>query len=203
MYRASFHYVFVRILHVSCNLSCSFPAYDTCDHTLSSVFIAVENFPKMSQLKQKRKGIICSTLLSGYLGKSGHLPRLYVKYYLVRRSDTYRTKGCAEAANSTPHSPHPIKSERTDHRIQNTTIYVPPHLSTCRFIQFCLIELCFDRRHVNLDSIFLGGYNSRTRRNSKTRTFTPFVRTLESYKFWNYCIENQNFGTYPNQSNLT
>ena len=25
----------------------------------------------------------------------------------------------------------------------------------------------------------LGGYNSRTRRNSKTRTFTPFVRTLE------------------------
>ena len=62
MYRASFHYVFVRILHVSCNLSCSFPAYDTCDHTLSSVFIAVENFPKMSQLKQKRKGIICTTV---------------------------------------------------------------------------------------------------------------------------------------------
>ena len=28
----------------------------------------------------------------------------------------------AAAANSTPHSPHPIKSERTDHRIQNTTI---------------------------------------------------------------------------------
>ena len=52
-------------------------------------------------------------------------------------------------------------------------------------------------------AFFLGGYNSRTRRNSKTRTFTPFVRTLESYKFWNYCIENQNFGTYPNQSNLT
>ena len=107
----------------------------------------------MSQLKQK--SIVCSTLLSGYLGRSGHLPRLYVKYYLVRRSDTYRTKGCAKAANSTPHSPHPIKSERTDHRIQNTTIYVPLHLSTCRFIQFCLIELYFDRRHVNLDSIFL------------------------------------------------
>ena len=77
-----------------------------------------------------------ASLLTGYLGKSGHLPRLYVKYYLVRRSDTYRTKGCAEAANSTPHSPHPIKSERTDHRIQNTTIYVPLHLSTCTFIQF-------------------------------------------------------------------
>ena len=46
-------------------------------------------------------------------------------------------------------------------------------------------------------------FYSRTRRNSRTRTFTPFVRTLESYKFWNYCIENQNFGTYPNQSNLT
>ena len=88
----------------------------------------------MSQLKQK--SVVCSTLLSGYLGRSGHLPRLYVKYYLVRRSDTYRTKGCAEAANSTPHSPHPIKSERTDHRIQNTTIYVPLHLSTCTFIQF-------------------------------------------------------------------
>ena len=146
MYRASFHYVFVRILHVSCNLSCSFPAYDTCDHTLSSVFIAVEKISINISTK--------ASLLTGYLGKSGHLPRLYVKYYLVRRSDTYRTKGCAEAANSTPHSPHPIKSERTDHRIQNTTIYVPLHLSTCRFIQFCLIELCFDRRHVNLDSVF-------------------------------------------------
>ena len=46
MYRASFHYVFVRILHVSCNLSCSFPAYDTCDHTLSSVFTVVKSHPK-------------------------------------------------------------------------------------------------------------------------------------------------------------
>ena len=190
MYRASFHYVFVRILHVSCNLSCSFPAYDTCDHTLSSVFIAVENFPKMSQLKQKRKGIICSTLLSGYLGKSGHLPRLYVKYYLVRRSDTYRTKGCAEAANSTPHSPHPIKSERTDHRIQNTTIYVPPHLSTCRFIQFCLIELCFDRRHVNLDRIFcstLPSHCSTFWRDGFIQITTSHLQ-ITSYERWNWKV---------------
>ena len=35
-----------------------------------------------------------------------------------------------------------------------------------------------------------GGFNSRTRRNSKTRTFIPFARTLEFQKFWNYFIEN-------------
>ena len=39
-------------------------------------------------------------------------------------------------------------------------------------------------------------FYSRTRRNSKTRTFTPFVRTQEIHqfqKFWNYFNEKQNF----------